>query len=410
MTSVAIETPSPSSRRGWFIICCALVFQAFTLGLYTYCFTFWILPWSLEFDANRAEIMMALMMGNIFLSLMAPFAGRALDRFPVQYVVATGIGIFALGMGVISQATAVWQIIAVYALLISLAISCSGPIAGQWLAVRWILEKRGTALGLVSIGSSIGGFLCPPLVTWLLEDYGWRAAHQIIAIGAALLFIPFTLFFVRAPDAQVEVAANCDNPDLQPPPVAPLKAMAVFKSSQFWLIVITLVPLILSIVVFTANLAPFSADLGIAPQQASLLMSAFAMGMIGGKLGAGILTDIMDFRHVYYVLIALLMAGMAGLALTPGYPLLVVSSLLIGISAGSFITLAASIVSNLYSPASFGTVLGLLHLSNGWSAAAIPLSGMLRESLGSYTPIWLGLIAIAIMCALFMPRLKPTGR
>jgi MFS family permease len=53
------------------------------------------------------------------------------------------------------------------------------------LFVYWFLRRRGRAFGLVSVGNFVAGSIAPPLNTWALLTFGWRAAWA--GWGVALL-------------------------------------------------------------------------------------------------------------------------------------------------------------------------------------------------------------------------------
>ena len=88
-TALARMVTTPWSY-GWNVVGATVVFQCVVFGLLIYSFTFWVEPWSQEFGASRGEIMVAISVFNVMVAVMAPFVGRAMDRFPVRYFVIAG--------------------------------------------------------------------------------------------------------------------------------------------------------------------------------------------------------------------------------------------------------------------------------------------------------------------------------
>jgi ACS family hexuronate transporter-like MFS transporter len=85
--------------------------------------------------------------------------------------------------------------------------------AGNWPAgvkvvAEWFPEReRALAAGLFNSGSSVGAILAPPLVAWILLQFGWQAAFFTVgAVG--LLWLAFWWPVYRTPSAIVEPVAT----------------------------------------------------------------------------------------------------------------------------------------------------------------------------------------------------------
>ena len=394
--------------QGWTVLAAMMAVHAFAFGLYA-SFTFWVNPWMETFAVPRSQIMLAMMAVGLGMSLLSPFVGKAMDRIAIHHMVVAGMLLLALAMALLSVTTSIVQIIAIYAVLLSLALPLSGPLAGQGLMVRWFTRQRGLALGLVSVGSSIGGFLMPPLVTYMVATLGWRGSHLVIAGVVLVVFVPLVLLFVRSPPmvnaAAGQPAGESNAPSDDGYPV--WTTASVLRSRTFLPLVISLLPLAISVLIFTANFGPYTLDLGIASQQAGFLLSFFAITMIVGKLLVSSLCDLVDFRLVYAGVIILLATGMAVLTTSPGYLTLMAASTMIGVSAGSFVALMGAIVGRQFGPRGFGRAAGMLFFAYCWTTTTIPLSAWVRDTTGSYNGVWWTLVGVALCCSLFMLLVRP---
>ncbi|HSB95566.1 MAG TPA: MFS transporter, partial [Spongiibacteraceae bacterium] len=176
---------------GWNVIAITLLFQSLTIGMHFYCFTLWVVPWSAEFGGVvRGNIMIAITLSSLFSGLISPLAGRALDRLPSHMLVCGGALTYAIGLMCIAMAQQVWQIVAIYMLVLPIGLVLTGAMAAQTLATRWFTKNRGLAIACSTLGTSVGGFTMPPLAAALLAAFGWRSTFVILGLTTALLVIP----------------------------------------------------------------------------------------------------------------------------------------------------------------------------------------------------------------------------
>ena len=62
---------------------------------------------------------------------------------------------------------------------------------------NWFKTDVGTALGLASMGSGIGGALFNALAGIWIEAYGWRATYRILTAVILALAIPCVYFVIK---------------------------------------------------------------------------------------------------------------------------------------------------------------------------------------------------------------------
>jgi MFS family permease len=400
---------------GWYVVAVAMLFQAITFGLGSYAFTFWVEHWMAEFHAGRGDVMWATTLFTIALGVMGPAAGWAFDRVSMRVLVCAGGAVYAAGLALISVSTAVWQIVTIYAVLLGLGFTLAGSLAGQTLAAKWFRGKRGLAIGIVSLGSSIGGFLLPPMVTALIARYDWRTAQMILAVFTLLAIVPLSWLVIRNNPEQAGV-----EPD--PESAASRQAVAdgmhrdwsyadILRDRTFWLTVVGILPPALAFAGFMANLRPYAADVGIAPELSASLMSAVAIAMVGSKLAVGALADRIDLRLVYWGTAVPLMAAMAIMLGHPSYAAMLGVAALAGATGGSHMALLGAIVGARFGPASFGKVAGLLMPFLTLSALGAVISGRVFDATKSYDAALELYIVGALLAAagmFFLPvRRKP---
>jgi MFS family permease len=390
-----------------------LVFQAMAFGLTIFMFTFWAEAWMREFGVDRAYVTLAFMSFNLGMGAISPFAGRILDRRSIRALVIVGAGLFSLGFVLISLATAMWQIIVIYATLIAAGSVLSGPLAAQTLAAKWFRARRGMAIGFVSVGTSLGGLLLPPWVIYLLLNLGWRQAHAVLAVLVVAVIAPLVWKVVRnTPEdsgIEPEPAGPADLPEAALAIAPAWTTRRVFGQRNFWVPVLAFLPAVTAFSSIQANLRLYTVDIDIDPQSTAFLMSLLSGTMICGKLFFGFMADRIDQRLLYWIAALMLGVCMVLLIGRPSYGLMVTISALLGFAAGGFLPLLGAIVGSRFGPQAFGTVFGLMAPFLTLSALGPPLAGWIRDTTGTYDMAFQLILVTLVPAALVMTLLRPQG-
>jgi MFS family permease len=390
---------------GWNVLAVGLVFQAVLFGSVHFSYTMWVNQWVADptLDASLGQAMWAITVLTVTQGLLAPFAGRAMDRRSIRGLVCAGALAAACGFVVISQATAFWQIILVYGTLVMIGTLLAGPLAAQTLAAKWFRGRRGLAIGLSTIGTSIGGFVLAPFVAHLYLTFGWRTAHVLLAGIMLLVVVPLVWMVVRNTPGDRGIAIEPDHAqlltDAPASPAAGLTTWDILRNRDFWVVVVAFTPMVTAFGGVQQNLAPFARDHAIDDAAIALLISIFSGVMIAGKVFFGAMADRFDHRGLYFLAVAMLFATLVLMSTGPTFPLMVLVCICLGFAAGGFLPIMGAIVSSRFGPASFGQVLGLIGPFTTLSAIGPPLAGQLRESTGNYD------LALLIFAVLMVPAI-----
>ena len=395
--------------HGWNVLAVAMLFQAVAFGIGIYSFTFWVAPWSAEFAVGRSEVMTVFITMQVAMGLLSPLAGRAVDRLSLRGLIIAGALCLAAGLLLAGRAGALWHLNLVYGTLIVAGMLLAGPLAAQTLAARWFARRRGTALGVVTIGTSIGGFLVPPLVTGLHAEIGWRAANDWLALIVVLAIVPPVWLLVRnAPSAGLGAVEKAADDPSHTAVSAPSSAILdILRRRVFWLTVLGFTPLATAFGGAQQNLGPYASDLGIGAQAAAYLVSVMALVMIGAKVFFGAMADRWDLRVLFLLAVAGLAIAFGLMLLDLSYFALVLVCALLGFVAGGFLPLLGALVSQNFDIRSFGQVMGMLGPFMTLAAVGPWIAGYLRDATGSYDTAWLTLSALLVPSAAAIALLKP---
>jgi len=378
----------PLRAQRWIILAVCALFQAYTIGLIVYCFTLWIGPFMREFGSQRAPIIALASVAGLMMACAAPIAGWATDRYPIRWVAGTGVMLFAIGLLLLSQSSAIWQLRAIYATLLPFGAALAGPVAAQTAVTRTFETQNGLALGICWAGTALGGLILPPLTAALLESVGWRVTHVYLALIGLALAGPVLLVLGRVRSIARASTGGTDGP---PPTFS-----AILGVARFWMILLAVVPISVVFASVQFNLGPLASDLNFAPRTTGYALSLLSASMIGAKLSFGALADRIDYRYLLWTCIGAMVATVIALSLeTRGAYF--VSVVFLGVAGGGFLPLLGVMVQNYFRGVEFGRAIGLCFFALNATYIGPWIAARMRDLTGSY------ILTLQLMLVLLLP-------
>jgi MFS family permease len=197
---------------GWIVIFFAVFAVAATNGVALGGMPFFYRAFIEEFHWNRTTIATAGSALLVARGLMGPFAGPLWDRYgPKRFMVISAAIIGgALIFGSRISAPSHFYLMV---LIMSAGVTFGGMGPGAFLASSWFTTMRGVAMGIVAMGTSLGGMIFSPILARLIAGYGWRHAMIVYAAFMFAIFMPLMLFFIKNHPAEINVSADPDKSD-----------------------------------------------------------------------------------------------------------------------------------------------------------------------------------------------------
>lgn len=408
------STPAPPIAAGLFYgwVIAALCFLLLGLSQSTtqYLTGVFAVPLAEAFGATRAGVLFATAsLMAIAGGTAAPLLGAWLRRSSIRRVMALAIGVMGAGFVALSCATALWQVAVIYALAMAFG-TCAINLGANTLVATWFVARRGRALGFAAAGTSVFGFLLPPLASHGIAAFGWRPIT--LALGLLLLAVmPLMLWLLvdrpeqrgLAPDggtAPTAVAVAADGQDWT--------ARRLLVQPVFWLIVLPIGACLATCVTLLNNLVPLAIDAGVAPPRAAYLASLVAFSAILGKLGFGFLADRLTPRSQLAIPAALAIGACLAATLGADYALLAAVAVVLGLAFGAATPAWAMLVALRFGRGGFSLAMGLMTpVVSLLLAACIPFAAWVHDRTGHYDGAWLVLAALLAM--LVLPTLRRPG-
>lgn len=394
---------------GWNIVALTVLFQALSIGILFYSFALLVLPLSEEFSVSRTKIMMVVASMQVVMGLLGPIAGRVVDSFPLRPVLCFGLATMGGGLLLLSQVQAYWQLPLIYGLILSVGGFLAGPIVAQSLVVRWFNNRRGLALGISTLGTSVGGLVFPLLFAFCISSGGWRFAMMVMS-AIVLAFLPLSWIVLRRNPPEEHEREQIEESQLATVDDFRWSPMQVVRSRHFWVFMVCILPLPMVFVGIQFNLVAYTHDLGYSESQGASLLSVLFVSMIFGKLLVGYVTDRWGLRRLFWVVNFSYVLMVSALVAEPGYTYMIAIMVVIGAAAGGALPLTGATISRVFGVASFGTVFGVYAFFGAMTTALAPLMvSSLQTMTGSYNSAFIILLCLLVPAAV-MAFFLPTRR
>ncbi|MFI6699885.1 MFS transporter [Streptomyces sp. NPDC050509] len=377
-------------------------------------------PLHAEFDWSRGTIGFAVSVNLALYGLTAPFAAALMDRFGIRKVVAVALTMISVGAVLTVWMTTAWQLVMYWGVLVGLG---SGSMALAFAATvtnRWFVARRGLVTGVLTAAGASGQLVFLPLLSWLVEDHGWRPAAVTVSL-TALAVVPFVWLLLRDHPADVGLSAY-GAPEFTPKPApvrgAARRALSVLASAvrtgPFWLLAGTFAICGASTNgLVKTHFVPAAHDHGMPITAAASLLAVIGVFDVVGTIASGWFTDRYEARRllaVYYALrgVSLLFLPML-LAPTvhPASPSMVLFIVFYGLDWVATVPPTLALCREHYGEDS-AIVFGWVLASHQVGAAVVAFAGgVARDVFGSYDVVWYAsgaLCAVAALMALVIRR------
>jgi MFS family permease len=351
------------------------------------------------FGWGRGAISTALSVNLLLGGIAGLVIGALADRRGPRVTLVSTVLLAGVAFSLASTVTALWQLYLLVGVLGGVGMS-SFYLLSTTTVTRWFGERRGLALALVLVGFNLAYITAGPLAAGLIARFGWRAAYALLA-GTSGLVTMLAALTVRLPGAGEAPPPRALNVDGSAGPNVTL-ADALVDPRQWYLNISWLLLGALTLMI-SVHIVSFAHDQGISLAQASLALTAYGIGAVGGRIGSGIVSDRIGTFTTIRLSYILQMVALAALLWLSSREALLLSLLVLGFGFASADTMLAKAVPEVFGTRALGSILGVLNLGWRFGAALGPISaGFLYDVTGAYTiPFGAAPVVVLVSWGLF---------
>jgi MFS family permease len=353
-----------------------------------------------------AGVSSAMTIGFLAMACGSVAWGTLSDRWGPLPVVLTGSTVLAASLLLASQATSL------VAFQFTFGVLVGGSIAAIFAPMMatvtgWFDTHRSLAVSLVSAGMGIAPMTMAPLVAWLVSVHDWRTTMQIVAGIVAAVMIPVSLLVRRPPALAAGDAASLENGG----PPAEMSVGEAVRSPQFIILLATNFFCCATHSGPIIHTVSYAVSCGIPLIAAVSIYSLEGLAGLFGRIGFGILGDRLGAKRVLVAGLLIQAFGALAYVFVRDLGAFYAVAALFGFVYAGTMPLYAAIARENFPLKMMGTVIGGTAMAGSLGMAAGPIAGgLIYDSLGSYTWLYVGSWAMGLGAFLIAMTFRPFPR
>ena len=373
----------------------AFVNLFFAVGIIFYGFPVFYPAFVESLGFLRAQVTQGFLLG--FLVAGLPFgllAGAVIDRIGARVVILSGAGLVGISLLLMGSMTRLWHY-ELFCIMEVLGYVLAGPIANQVLVARWFHMRRGRAMGYAYLGLGLGGVISPLLVHFLMRNFGWRHALEIVGLLILVVLFPVGIWITRStpgemgllPDGAESVGLTEERNSATVSPAGGVGA--AIRSANFWLILAGSTLVMGAIGSVIQHFILFLKDQGYSATTATRFSTALLASSLGGRVVVGYLADRFRKKNTMALFYALLSASLLFLGMAHRPVAVWTFALIFGFSMGADYMLIPLVTAECFGTASLGKLLALIIMGYSLGQWGAPwMAGRIFDSQHSYELAW----------------------
>jgi predicted MFS family arabinose efflux permease len=233
-----------------------------------------------QFGWGRSELGIAVALFQLVSAVAMLAAGHLADRISPRTVLAGGLFLSGIAIGLMSAISAPWHAMVLYGVLFALGNGAASLIPIGVIVTRMLPDRAGLANALIMSGMSVGQLVVIATMTAVLTSLSWPSVYLLLG-AAHLVLLPF--LFAAIPGKLPEQAGS-----------RPAKGLAVreaARSRQFWLLMVIYAICGFDDFFVATHVVAFAQDRGLDIFLAGNLLALMGLAGLLGVVAAGAFSD-----------------------------------------------------------------------------------------------------------------------
>ena len=383
----------------WFILGACVLLNIIVQSLVMQVSALFIVPMYNDLQVPRTLLSLQSVMITVGAVLSAPQWGKIYktkDARKVLPIAVTITGLCTIGRSFMPN---IWCILPL-SFIKGIFFTGSALLPISVLLTAWFKEKRGLAISIATIGTSIGGVIFNPVVQKIISNYGWRAADRFNGLIMLVIAVPCVYIVIRnrpkdkgllpygVKDAAELKASMVKNTAQGNENAVGMTKAEALKSPVLYLFLLAVLAMTFANGA-ALQLPTYLVDIGYEGAVAAKVASGYAAVGIFGKLILGWVVD--KFGEKKGVIYICAIAGIAFLCFIFAANKTVLYALIVfyGLSTGMVSVMPTLLTSKIFGNKDYGPIYGIVVSINRLGGIiGTVLVSFLFDITGNYSIIW----------------------
>lgn len=391
--------------------CCMAVFWS---GAFSFGFPGVLAPvWQEMFHVGQAATGTVLFFMLASVGIFMFLVGRWQERYGTRTMISLGVVLTSISALVLAFAQSI-SIVYLWAFLAGIS-SCFVYIPSLTTVQLWYPAKRGLASGIVSMIFGLSAAIVSPFLSTWLASLGYFSMNIAVAAlamivglcGAYLALAPHKAAFEPEGPGKDELS-RVQNQLLESWENSLAVGESLHTRSFWFLVVVWALQGAAGVAMVTLSVA-YGLFIGLCPESAVLILTAFNLTNGAGRLVSGVSSDVLGRNRVMST--AFLAAGLAYFTLPFASSLVSCAFLaaVVGFAFGTLFAVSAPLVADCFGLKHFGAIFGLAFAAYGFMAGPLgpALSGHLLDMTSdNFQPVFLYLGSFCLLSSVCIRQVK----
>lgn len=372
---------SQQERQGWVIVATLFATLLLVFGSGYGTIPLFVPTLGNAFGWKRAEVSMLPSAFAFSAGASVLLIGWLLDRIEARVVMVAGALITGVSFLLASQVHSLPLMIGTY-LMLGVGVTAGSVLPAAFVVANWFIRRRGLAMGLSSAGSTTGAMVITLAASFVIRNWGWRAAYITLAVPVFVVAIPLVVALVRSrPPGEVKMTIAERSNQLDG-----FETGEAFRTRSFWMIVLAQFCFGLAAAGAVIHMVAHLIALGYQAGNAAFIMSLNFGLMTVGKVSLGFLSDRASARMALMVNFAVQALGLILALRAQHLVVLPFYILCFGLTLAPPLMLIPLLVAESLGLRRYGSLTGITSLANTAGAVLGPLvAGRVFDLTHSYT-------------------------
>jgi MFS family permease len=400
---------------GWRMVAAASALRVLGAGLHSFGFTVFFLPLSQDLNLNRTSTSLAFSLARAEGAIEGPIVGHLLDRYGPRPIMLAAVLLMGVGYLLLSQVNSYVTFLIVYLGVISLAHAGGFMHSPMVLINTWFIRQRARAITISSAAFGLGGVLVAPILSVIVQAWGWRWGAGIAGLLFLMIGIPLCVTIRRSPesmgllpdgDEPAGPARGKDGPDQAIKSEVDVTVAEALRSFAFWGSVLAAGIRNGSYHAISVHFVPLMVWKGLSQPQAALLLSVYAflgmaltllLGWFADKANKPRMCALILFAAACAMFLPIVGSSLWSLCLFTIFFAAVETTFPLG----------WAVVGDLFGRKHYARIRGYMTLFYTWGGVLGPvIAGAIFDRWQSYEPLLWSLVVVFSMAGLFFASLN----